>query len=553
MLAIPAVNALKSNPQQGYVIEREFALPLDALDALFHLLEDLNFSIKKCSDRLELCYLDGFGLPLFAKNRLLVGTISTLAGGETEYGLQYFKKNKFIRKCFSPSDDWPLFHWQIPDGEIRSEIKKPLGYWSLHTKMTQRLTMDWMSLSGSESSKKPEAQLNLATVFSEADHTYVIGVLYLRVVHMKDDVNCMKAQKSHQDKIVVALKSFLHEHGIQLKHTDHALYTLQAEEQVKANRITRDMSMELALQLMLSEAVAGMQLYHRGLLDDIDTEFLHQFRVHVRKTRSLMKECKKFLGHYDFPLREFKEFFKHLNNITSSVRDLDVYLLQARQWIEDRDDIFAEQIAPFIQLLQHKRGKAFKEMTAYLDGDDYRQMIQHWEEVVDSLPQYRVEEQSKKPQDIGRFAQKKISKLFHQLLAEGSVLDEQTPDTEYHQLRLVFKRFRYLLDFFEDLFEVGKEREVFEKLFKRTKVLQTLLGDFQDITVQKGKLMRYAEELAELSEKNGGSEPPVSYLTFLAMGELMGGLNSNHDLLKHQFTVEFEKFQKNKGLHEWLD
>lgn len=552
MLVTPIVYALKSEAPKGYVHLRDFALSFESLGALDNLLEGLSLAIHKSCKRLEFHYLDGFGLPLFTKNRLLVGEIIENSEGRDERRLQYFKKNQFVREYPFDSNDWPYYFWQIPDPHIRDNIKKPLGYWSLHCKSKQRVTLEQLLFCCDETPLKPLAQLGLATVSSESNGTYVVGTLVLRAVHGDDDVECMRTQKAHQDKIISTLQSFLVEHSLTLKHPNLDLLKVQLGEIVVGERIERDMTVEQALQWMLGEAIKGIHLYYPGVLEDIDTEFLHQFRVNVRKTRSLVKECKKVLEKYDLPWQEFKVFFKKMNDITSAVRDLDVYLLEARQWIEDRDEIFAEQIEPFICLLREKREKAFNEMIAWLDSSDYRAMIQRWEEVVDNLPQYRLEahktEQSgKKHQTIGEFAEKKISKLFHKLLAEGSVLDEQTPDTEYHQLRLVFKRFRYLLDFFKDLFESGKEREVFSSLIRNSKKLQTLLGDFQDITVQKGKLMRYAQELAEKSDES------VSYTTFLAMGELMGDLNSDHDSLKHRFTLEFETFQQNKGLHDWLD
>ena len=62
-----------------------------------------------------------------------------------------------------------------------------------------------------------------------------------------------------------------------------------------------------------------------GLLDDVDTEFLHDFRVAVRQTRSTLK-----LGRAALPevmRSRWEPEFKWLGDVTTQVRDLDVYEL----------------------------------------------------------------------------------------------------------------------------------------------------------------------------------------------------------------------------------
>ena len=60
-----------------------------------------------------------------------------------------------------------------------------------------------------------------------------------------------------------------------------------------------------------------------GTIGDVDTEFLHDVRVAVRRTRSLLK-----LGRPALPahVREaWEPQFKWLGDLTTPVRDLDVY------------------------------------------------------------------------------------------------------------------------------------------------------------------------------------------------------------------------------------
>ena len=61
-----------------------------------------------------------------------------------------------------------------------------------------------------------------------------------------------------------------------------------------------------------------------GTLDDIDSEFLHDLRVAVRRTR----RCSASSGASTRDrLQHFRDEFKRLQAITGDLRDLDVYLL----------------------------------------------------------------------------------------------------------------------------------------------------------------------------------------------------------------------------------
>ena len=61
-----------------------------------------------------------------------------------------------------------------------------------------------------------------------------------------------------------------------------------------------------------------------GTLEDVDSEFLHDLRVAVRRTRSLQRQFKAI---YPERLAHFREEFKRIQAITGDLRDLDVYLL----------------------------------------------------------------------------------------------------------------------------------------------------------------------------------------------------------------------------------
>ena len=93
-----------------------------------------------------------------------------------------------------------------------------------------------------------------------------------------------------------------------------------------------------------------------GMLDDVDTEFLHDFRVAVRRTRSTLK-----LGRPALPqgvADRWEPALKWLGGLTTPVRDLDVYELDLPTmagWLVAADPA---DLQPFAARLRRHRSTA---------------------------------------------------------------------------------------------------------------------------------------------------------------------------------------------------
>jgi hypothetical protein len=80
--------------------------------------------------------------------------------------------------------------------------------------------------------------------------------------------------------------------------------------------------------------LAVMRANEAGLREDLDTEFLHTYRVALRRTRSLLGQIKDV-----FPadrVEYFREEFRWLGAVTGPTRDLDVLMLALRLVPGDR-------------------------------------------------------------------------------------------------------------------------------------------------------------------------------------------------------------------------
>src|SRR5215471_13369374 len=72
-----------------------------------------------------------------------------------------------------------------------------------------------------------------------------------------------------------------------------------------------------------------MQANQPGLQANLDSEFLHDFRVAVRRTRSLLGQIRQVFG--EDVVNHFSSEFSWLGKLTGPPRDLDVFVLSLRE------------------------------------------------------------------------------------------------------------------------------------------------------------------------------------------------------------------------------
>ncbi|MCG8312155.1 MAG: CHAD domain-containing protein [Pseudomonadales bacterium] len=498
-------SAYQSRNVQRYFSVNQLPSVLEALGRVQALNESE-------SDHYQLCVFDAFGGRLFTQNLTLLARVEgnrkqlLLLKNSDQQGNTVVAEEVWCKKA------WPQYYWEFTNPNMKAMLKSALGYWSLISR--QQFDVERQQYRVEDKRDKTVARLVTAKI-SCNDQQFAGAIPEYAEVKLTS----LRGYENSFNKLASCLDTF--KGDLVYPFNEQFLAQIVTREQLKSNPLHPTQTIYHALSRMFAEALEGLTLYHPGTIDDVDTEFLHQYRVSVRKTRSLIKEFKKVLPG---DIKPFASFFKNLNNVTAPVRDLDVYLLKVEEWTEERGIEFRKQIGPFEQLLNRKRRSAFKKMLTHLQSDEYQLQLERWQNYLDKLSE------SKSEQDIQTFSAKLIAKCYGRLLKEGGCLTEASPDEEYHELRLTFKRFRYVLEFFNDLF-ASKQ---YKTLYKQAKRLQTLLGDFQDITVQKSALHDFADELAKLKS--------VNHETFLALGQVTGEFSNQHDDLKHRFHVQFTAF-----------
>lgn len=276
-----------------------------------------------------------------------------------------------------------------------------------------------------------------------------------------------------------------------------------------------------------------------GVGKDIDTEFLHDFRVAIRRTRSALSQVKGVFSP-EITAR-FRKDFSYLGKMSNRLRDLDVYLLNEVQYRKMLPENLREAIHPIFQHLQTERRKELRKVVRGINSENYRQILDDWEVFLSSTSENMPSaEHAVIP--IIQLAQERIYKRYRSIIKSGHKIEEDSPDQMLHRLRIECKKLRYLMEFFIGLFP---EDEI-SLLIKQLKKLQDNLGRFQDLSVQTKTLKSFVEEY--------GIEHRNSRETILAIGALIGMLNVEKKEVRQAFSQTFAGFAsaRNRALFKTL-
>ncbi|MEZ4238493.1 MAG: CHAD domain-containing protein [Myxococcota bacterium] len=216
-----------------------------------------------------------------------------------------------------------------------------------------------------------------------------------------------------------------------------------------------------------------------GTRDDLDSEFLHDLRVAVRKTRSVLGQLARV-----FPadaVAVHKEALRWLGQVTSPLRDLDVFLLDLPGFEADVGRLGAVR-----ELIAERHATARDELVAVLDSDRYRETIESWRAF---LAEDSAGPDGRAP--IDAVVRARIRKLAKKARQGAAAIDAETPPEALHDLRKLAKKLRYLTELFASRFDPAAASDA----AKRVKALQSKLGTLQDLAVQGPKVRGIAEAL----------------------------------------------------------
>jgi CHAD domain-containing protein len=279
----------------------------------------------------------------------------------------------------------------------------------------------------------------------------------------------------------------------------------------------------VAVATVLTSLLDTLEANVPGTIADIDTEFLHDLRVAVRRTRSGLKLAGDVLP--AGLATRFRPEFKLLGDLTTPVRDLDVHLLGFDGMAAGLVAASAADLEPFRFHLARKRAVEQRQLARGLRTPEFSLLCRDWREALAAVPA------SRRARPAARaLADQRIRKAHRRVLADGAVITPASAPAALHDLRKRAKELRYALEIFGSLYDPGGHWQAVREL----KALQDCLGTFQDTQVQMDELRAFAGEMM------AGQTVPAA--TLLAMGEIAAGLARQQHAVRSEFAGRFRDF-----------
>lgn len=262
-----------------------------------------------------------------------------------------------------------------------------------------------------------------------------------------------------------------------------------------------------------------------GVIDDIDSEFLHDYRVCMRKIRSVLSLMKNVFtaGHTD----ALKQAFREIASETNRLRDLDVYLLGQQVLTDMLPDTLARGLEVMFKDFAERRRLEQERIAKFFASAAYKQKIRHAKQLLVAAKRGSESQHAKTP--AYQLAKQEIGNRYKKINRIGRKITGTAPDEQVHELRIECKKLRYLLEFYQPLLP----QEHAEQFVKRLKKLQTCLGDFNDYAVQQQSLLDY---VVRANSRPGKKE------VALAVGGLIAILNQKQQVARSKVQSLFAEF-----------
>ena len=482
--------------------------------------KDFNFVRYEIKKTKRTIY-DTFDWRLFKANLLLENE-------NNEYSLYSFVNEEIIDSPYSNLKHGLKFWWDFSESSLRSILKSYLSF--------RALIPYFIS----------ENKIESYRILNEDDKT-VVFLQFENVIINKGElqksfnlikVKSVKGYKTELFNVLsvikefkcdqLSLKAIYNKFHCSIGNTPGS-YTSKFNLKLNPKQNTLEASQKIFKYLLNI-----MKQNEQGILNDIDTEFLHDFRVSIRRTRSALSQIKGIFPKDD--LERIKKDFSALGKLSNRLRDLDVYLQNKEKY---KSLILLELSGGLDTMFMNLKRERKREHTKFikaLQSGQCKNIIRKWENYLNSEIKANDTDELKNAYAPVKIAAKKvISKKYKYIKKIGKSIANHASDEVLHTLRIECKKLRYLLEFFSSLFPVNK----INLFIKYLKKLQDNLGDFNDYYVQQSDLRNYLENKVKLNED--------TIKTSSAIGSLITVLHREQKKVRSEFSKTFGEFNSKQN------
>ncbi len=407
---------------------------------------------------------------------------------------------------------WPAVLERVPDGPVRAAVKGPVWVRALLPWATSRSRGQRFDVLNDDAKTVARVTWWSSEVESAADRKLEtrIGISTLR--GYDKDATAVSRLLTADHRFEAVSRSWL----------DGLRDTCGPPAASRRVDMRSDEPADVAVADVLLGYLCEIESNFTGVIDDIDTEFLHELRVAVRRTRSVLTMVGDVLPE-GVAARVAPEF-RWLGAVTSPLRDLDVYLLGV--------DAMAASIAnsadltPFAEHIRRRRSGEHAALARALRSTRFARLRAGWRADLVAV----AGSSSNSGITAAQLADQRLRKVFRKVTKRAEAIHADSPAENVHALRKHCKALRYLLE----LFEPVCDPRVYKQVLGDFKDLQNVLGEFQDGEVQAAALRIFAQEMIE------SGEVPASAL--LAMGELSARFDHRQRQARAELTARHSTY-----------
>ncbi|MDZ7736858.1 MAG: CHAD domain-containing protein [Gammaproteobacteria bacterium] len=296
--------------------------------------------------------------------------------------------------------------------------------------------------------------------------------------------------------------------------------------------LSPDERADQALGRILGYLLSIMEVNETGIIDDLDTEFLHDFRIACRRSRTLLTQVRDVLPQRDRD--HAKSVFAWLSEITGPYRDMDVFLLDLDKLVGNAGlECKREAIADLHHVLEQERRTARARLLRGLRSRRYERFKKDWHDFLQAACAGECDAGAS-GEPAKAVADRNIWRVYKKIVKEGADLDPAADPVALHELRKRAKKLRYLLEAFQTLYPPEAIGDVIGSL----KTLQDNMGAIVDAAVQ-GETLQHVRDDLRAGFKSEQTEGLVR--------ELVDYCDKRHEALLGDFTEAFAEFARKKN------
>jgi len=451
---------------------RSFLIKSKENTPIIKIMEKLYSVKKETPKQVNRIYFDTFELDL-QKNGLVfykTGTNYVLhpINIENNIELTTFKSSKQLK------------FWQnFPTLDLKNKFKAMLGIRALIAYAALKNEIQLCSIVDSE--EKMVVRIYLENFSLESTGLFLGKVLSLKPIKGYDKYyfQLLNLFSEHDNIQSLEQKDFI-------RHIVKAGNILPTKYSAKPACINEpQMSSSEAVKKLLCSLISVIKINEDGVVKDIDTEFLHDFRVAIRRTRSILGLLKVVFN--EEAIMPFKSGFASLAGSTNKLRDYDVYLLNKDKYQLILPPHLHQGLNQFFKNIKKRKKYEHKKLVQQINSTSYNEFITSWEDYLINASDNNMFNNINSTLPIIDQARKHIYSRFKKIIKKGAKINRNSPDSELHDLRLDCKKLRYLIEFFSGLFP---EKDI-SRLIVQLKKLQDCLGEFNDYSIQQIHLEDY--------------------------------------------------------------